>query len=131
MIVKRQHVKYPWFPKIKDGSKKIEGKSGPLDKFDGFVGNFVVFYNDDKEFTTKITRINHYSTISTFLEVEGIENVLPGITSNYEAVLIYLRFAVNESKIEEFENDREKLLEFADKVFRDLGGMNALYLEIV
>jgi ASC-1-like (ASCH) protein len=86
----------PWYGYIASGKKKIEGRL--------FDGDWKTLQPDDNikwyiirdGFTythvSKIKEIKRYKTFKEMLEVEGLENVLPGVKTIEEGVSIYYSF---------------------------------------
>lgn len=106
------HCQDPWFSKIRDGVKKIEGRKN-CEKYASLQpGEVVKFYCDQKSFLAEVVKVVKYPNLEDYLTIEGIENALPGVKSFNEAVDIYLGF-----------NSREKL--------NKAGGFLAIHINVI
>lgn len=87
-------VKAPWFDKIKEGIKSIEGrlKKGRFEHIS--KGDEIIWYNRDsgEEVKTIVDSVKTYKTIGEMLKAEGICRVLPGINSIAEGETIYNQY---------------------------------------
>jgi len=86
------HCQEPWFSKIKNGIKKIEGRKYSPKYASLQPGEIVAFYNDQDSFLVEVVKIVTYETLEDYLTTEGIQNALPGIASFDDAVNVYLGF---------------------------------------
>jgi ASC-1-like (ASCH) protein len=81
----------PWFQKICNAQKRIDGRSGP--KYDNIkVGDTISFDCKLKSVLCFVTRVTRYPSFFILLMSEGLDNVLPGIKTIEEGVKIYRRF---------------------------------------
>jgi ASC-1-like (ASCH) protein len=81
----------PWFGKICNSQKRIDGRSGP--KYDTIrVGDKISFDCKLKSVLCKVTRVTRYPSFYHLLMTEGLDNVLPGIKTIEEGLKIYKRF---------------------------------------
>jgi len=107
----RIHCQEPWFSKIRSGLKKVEGRKHNNKYFQLKPGDLLEFYCDEKSFLTEVIEVKAYKTLEEYLEVEGYQNVLPGINCFEEAVAIYLQY-----------NSREEL--------NKAGGFLAIHIKV-
>jgi ASC-1-like (ASCH) protein len=97
------HVSEPWFTSIKNKTKKYEGRLNTL-LFAKFKTNDIltIFNKQLKQhFDVTITEIFHFDTFRQMLNDLGVENVLPGIKSVDEGVMVYRQW-YNEDKEKQF-----------------------------
>lgn len=97
----RLHCQNPWFSFIENGQKKVEGRKNLALYRNWSAGDVIIFYLEAREFKAVIRDIRHYKSLEEYLLIEGIEKVLPGISSLEEAKAIYLQW----SSQEEIERD--------------------------
>lgn len=90
--VMRIHCQEPWFSKIRDGIKTVEGRKYNRKYHNLKSGDLLEFYCDDESFLTEVIEVKFYKTLEEYLEIEGYKNVLPGINSFSEAVAVYLQY---------------------------------------
>ena len=87
-------VHEPWFSKIYDGEKKIEGRllKGIFTKLE--VGDQVKWLDpkSDRSIITEVTALPTYCSFKEMLEKEGLENVLPGVGTLDDGVAVYDKF---------------------------------------
>ena len=95
--MKEIHCQEPWFSKIKNGLKTIEGRKFSEKYASLKPGEIVRFHCDDNSFLTEVVKVVPYNSLEEYLHIEGVENVLPGIKSFEEALEIYLGFNSNEN----------------------------------
>lgn len=105
-------VQEPWLEQIRIGKKKVEGRSGPADKFSQWVGNVVSFVSEDQSFLVKVIAVRHYDTLYDYLNNEDWEKVAPHLSSYQETLNEYHKF-------------------YDDKKIASVGGMNAIEIELV
>lgn len=110
--MKEIYCQEPWFSKIKNGLKKIEGRKYSTKYASLKNGEILKFLCEQQSFLTEVVKVVHYHTLEDYLVSEGIENALPGIDTFSEALNIYLGF-----------NSREQL----DKA----GGFLAIHLKVL
>lgn len=92
-----------WFNAIYDGIKPIEGKKYSQRWRHLKTGDVITFRNSDNPetgiFTKKIVSIQLYQNLDDYLNGEGLQNVLPGITTIEEGKLEYYKFWNNDEEI--------------------------------
>jgi ASC-1-like (ASCH) protein len=90
--MKEIHCKEPWFSKIKQGYKTVEGRKFS-NKFASLKsGEILKFYSDSDSFLTQVIKVVPYKSLDEYLHKEGISKVLPGVENFQEALDIYLGF---------------------------------------
>lgn len=93
--MKEIHCQEPWFSKIKNGLKTVEGRKFS-DKYASLKpGEIVKFHCENNSFLTEVIKVIPYRSIEEYLHIEGFENVLPGIKTFEEALDVYLGFSSN------------------------------------
>lgn len=72
----------PWWSKIKSGEKCLEGKKGSPKWKPLKIGDIVRAINSEtrESFMRVIWKINEYSDLNIYLQTEGIERALPGVS---------------------------------------------------
>lgn len=93
----RIHCQEPWFSFIRSGQKRVEGRKYAPKYASLRPGEPIEFYLDDESFVAKVVKVISYPTLEAYLEAEGIEKALPGVSSMDEAVNIYLAFNSRET----------------------------------
>ncbi len=88
MSIREKLVCEPWFSHIKSGLKTIEGRL----KFEIEPGDKLVIKSVDDVFEVSVTQVVDYDSFEHMLEMEGLKNVLPGVSSIQEGVRIYRQF---------------------------------------
>lgn len=90
----------PWFSKIKQGLKTVEGRKFS-NKFASLKsGEILKFCCNNDSFLTQVTKVVPYKSVDEYLNLEGISKVLPGIDNFQEALEVYLGF----NSVEEIES---------------------------
>lgn len=105
------YVRDPWLYYIQIGIKKVEGRKGNPEKFKHWIGKKVYFFNNERKIPVYVEEIRHYPDLSSYLDNEGFENVLPGIKSKEHATQIYNEF-------------------YDDDVIKKAGGMLAIVVSL-
>lgn len=105
------HVADPWLSFIADGTKTVEGRSGPKEKFSKWIGKDVLFFNDQSQIIVTVLDVRHYDTLYSYLLAENFKHVLPGINTFEDAVDIYHQF-------------------YSDEKIDQVGGMNGLVIKL-
>lgn len=95
--MKEIHCQEPWFSKIKNGHKTVEGRKFSQKYASLKPGEIVRFHCDNNSFLTEVIKIVPYKSLEEYLDIEGFENVLPGVKTFEEAVDVYLGFNNNEN----------------------------------
>ncbi len=87
-----------WFTNIKNGIKKVEGrKQSP--KFKNIVVGETIRFKlsgEDEFFYALVTDIKYYPSLRDYLQIEGVEKCLPGISDLEEAVKIYTQWSTED-----------------------------------
>jgi len=83
-----------WYRLIASGQKVIEGRKGSPTYSRLKVGNYVIFLNEStgERLVKSIAAVNKYPDVRTMLLTEGLDRVLPGVSSIEEGVAIYMSF---------------------------------------
>jgi ASC-1-like (ASCH) protein len=108
-------VHNPWFNKLKNGEKKVEGRKYDS-KYEGI--SEIEFECDGEVITKKVVTVKHYETLYEYLNEEKYNLVLPGVTSLENAINIYLSFKNNKGEIA-----------FSDENIKKAGGFTAIHIE--
>lgn len=90
--MQRIHCEEPWFSKIKDGSKTVEGRKFSAKYCALRPGDTLEFFCEGDSFLTEVVEVKHYQTLEEYLSAEGYQNVLPGINSFADALEVYLQY---------------------------------------
>ena len=109
------HVAEPWLSMILSGKKKIEGRRGPLSKFQHILESKaeLLLWNEAMgEHAVRIKAIRHYFDLYSYLASEGFEKAMPGAPSLQHVIDAYHVF-------------------YSDASIAEEGGMNALELELI
>lgn len=75
-----------WFDCIAKGNKLVEAR---LPLYNLKEGNIIEFYYNSRTIRKQVKYVRDYSCFAELLDVEGLTNVLPGITSLEEGVNIF------------------------------------------
>lgn len=88
-----------WFDLVVAGTKSVEGRPRKEEERNLKVGDMITFIarnadgTESKDMVTiKVTKLVLYSTFEQMLSTEGVNHVLPGITSVTEGVTMYHSF---------------------------------------
>ena len=77
----KKNLSEPWFSKVYDGEKIIEGRLNKKSFSIMNVGDTITWYNNEnnnyKEFKTVIMKVKKYNCFYELINVEGLNNVLP------------------------------------------------------
>ncbi|KAJ3671525.1 hypothetical protein LUZ60_007604 [Juncus effusus] len=87
------HVQEPYFSHLKDGTKKVEGRLATGNYNKVTEGSLLLF---NKCLLLRVERITKYSSLHEMLQVEKLENVLPGVSTIQEGVAVYRKFYTEE-----------------------------------
>ncbi len=89
------NLRSQYFTAIKSGVKTVEGRA-PKDEndktFDKMVfGDVITFTNQEngEQLTCSVLTVNKYSNTKEMLEVNGLRNILPGVSTIEEGIAIY------------------------------------------
>ena len=86
------HCQEPWFSKICQGYKTVEGRKFSEKYARLAPGSLLRFYCDERSFIAEVVQVISYKSLEEYLTVEGFSKVLPGITSFAAALEIYLQY---------------------------------------
>ena len=90
-----EHLSEPWFTLISMGLKTVEGRRNKGKYKDMKVGDVIEWVNEDfnkRSVMTRVTEKNSYPTFKEYLETEGLENCLPGISSITDGLSVYFKY---------------------------------------
>lgn len=96
-----ENVSEPWFTLILLGLKIIEGRKNKGRFKEMKVGEIIEWTNNDfvpRSVLTKITKKKEYSTFREYLETEGLNNCLPGITNIEDGLNVYFKYFTKEDE---------------------------------
>jgi ASC-1-like (ASCH) protein len=85
-------VNEPWLTAIREGTKPVEGRTGPRSAFAGWIDREIRFYSNRQEVIVKVADIPHYDTLDDFLYGEGWQKAAPSLNSKKATVEAYLDF---------------------------------------
>jgi len=111
------HVQERWLSLIIDGVKTIEGRKFK-EEYMRMSGKIVELTDGNRVVKAMIEDAIHYDSIQSYLNTEGFDQVLPGISSYEEAVKTYREFQSKDPVV-------------ADEIIRNAGGMVALKLKVI
>ena len=77
MVIYRKHLSEPWFGEIFNGNKIFEGRLNKNDFSNMNIGDNIIFYNEDNEFSVEIISIENYKYFNDYLIDKTIEKCLP------------------------------------------------------
>ena len=98
-----ENVSEPWFSLISLGLKTIEGRKNKGRFKDMQVGEIIEWTNNDfnpRSTLTRITKKQKYDTFREYLETEGLNKCLPGITNIEDGLSIYFKYFTKEDEKE-------------------------------
>lgn len=119
---KRMFIQSPWLGEVAAGRKTTKGRVGPDGKYRDWIGENVVFFNDDLEVPAKVTDVIHYDSLESYLTGEGWQKCAPHVGSEEEAYEAYRAI--------QMEKKGKKKQVFSDERIAKNGGINALRIEI-
>jgi len=96
MPVHTMHCQDPWFTKIKEGIKPVEGRKGKEIFRRIKPGDTIQFTNGSESFNAKVSKVDTFSNVEEYLEKVGVEKALPGIKSIEEGLEIYYQWSTPE-----------------------------------
>lgn len=89
----RKYLNDPWFSLVAVGCKTIEGRLHRDDWAKMEEGDHIDWYNDDfgikREFRTLILKKRKYSSFTSYLNTEGLQNTLVTINTIENGLKIY------------------------------------------
>jgi ASC-1-like (ASCH) protein len=98
-----ENVSEPWFTLISLGLKTVEGRKNKGRFKEMQVGEIIEWTNNDfnpRSTLTRITRKQEYDTFKEYLETEGLDQCLPGITSLENGLSVYFKYFTKEDEKE-------------------------------
>jgi len=97
-------VKQVYFDAIKAGLKTVEGRLNSPKFKDLKFGDLITFtcHETNEKISGVVKALNIYPNFEAMLVSEGLENMLPGVTSLYEGVMIYESFPGYQEGAKEF-----------------------------
>jgi ASC-1-like (ASCH) protein len=72
-IVQEIHCQEPWFGKIRQGIKTVEGRKYSAKYSQLGPGDMVRFYCDNDSYLVEIVKLVRYATLEEYLLAEGFE----------------------------------------------------------
>ncbi len=93
----------PWFTLISLGLKTVEGRKNKGRFKEMVVGDIVQWTNNDfklRSVMTRITRKAEYNTFAEYLEAEGIDRCLPGMSDLEHGLSVYYKYFTKEDEKE-------------------------------
>ncbi len=96
-----EHLSEPWFSLILLGLKTVEGRKNKGRFREMKINDIINFSNSDiipRSVRTKIVSKNIYLTFAAYLETEGLEKCLPGISTLDEGLAIYYKYYTKEDE---------------------------------
>ena len=97
------HLSEPWFTLISLGLKTVEGRKNKGLFKEMKVGDIIEWTNEDfdkRTVLTKITKKVEYNTFAEYLNNEGLENCLPGMTSLEHGLSVYFKYFTKQEEKE-------------------------------
>jgi ASC-1-like (ASCH) protein len=92
MKIYELHCQDPWFSLLKEGAKSVEGRINKAPCSQIKPGDQILFYNDQDKFFATVIKVQHFISLSEYLETVGLQSALPGISSIKEGCNVYLKF---------------------------------------
>ena len=91
----KKEISEPWFSLISLGLKTVEGRLDCGDFKSVQVGDLIQWTNNDFLDRTVITRViekRHYFSFREYLDTEGLQNCLPGMTTLAHGLSVYYKY---------------------------------------
>ena len=88
----KKHLSQPWFNYIKSGEKTIEGRLNKDFWKDLNIDDIIIWYNNDKNFKTKVIKKNIYKSFRDYLSNEDLNKCLPNINNIDDGLNIYYQY---------------------------------------
>ena len=98
-----ENLSEPWFTLISLGLKTIEGRKNKGRFVEMQVGEIIEWQNNDfksRSILTRITKKQEYNTFKEYLESEGLNKCLPGITNIDDGLSVYFKYFTKEDEKE-------------------------------
>jgi len=97
----KMHLSEPWFTLISLGLKKTEGRLNKGKFQDLREGDIIEWYNDDfkhRSCLTKIIKKIEYNSFAEYLQREGLDDCLPGISDLETGLSVYYKYYSKENE---------------------------------
>jgi ASC-1-like (ASCH) protein len=98
-----ENLSEPWFTLISLGLKTVEGRKNK-GKFKYMqIGEIIEWTNDNfkpRSVLTKIIKKTEYNTFEEYLETEGLDKCLPGMTNMENGLSVYFKYFTKEDEKE-------------------------------
>ena len=127
MNIPPMDVQQSWLDYIYQGTKTVEGRTGPLGKYDNIVGSVIDLYdpaNEEFRFPVKIVEVRHYDTLDEYIDAEGWRSIAPHTGSNAETRKAY-------ASIYMLGAGGERVQVFSPERVQARGGINAIEVKKV
>jgi ASC-1-like (ASCH) protein len=124
MSVPDMDIQRPWIDYVKSGHKTVEGRTGPLGKFDHLIGRVITIVETGNEldsFKARILAVRHYDDLPSYVETEGWQKIAPHTGSNRGTYSAYADIVMGDDNVQVFSPER----------IQKRGGINAIELQIV
>jgi ASC-1-like (ASCH) protein len=96
-----EYVSEPWFTLILLGIKTIDGRKNSGRFKDIKIGDIIKWENNDFMYRivlTRVERISKYKTFKEYLEQDGLEQSLPGISDIEYGLSVYYKYFTKEDE---------------------------------
>ena len=96
-----ENVSEPWFTLISLGLKTVEGRKNKGRFKEMQVGEIIEWINNDfnpRSVLTRITKKTEYKTFKEYLESEGLNKCLPGISNMKDGLSVYFKYFTKEDE---------------------------------
>lgn len=100
-------VDEPWLEMIRTGLKRVEGRVGPISRFEEWVGSPAQLYSSEQTLRVMVVAVRHYDNLYDYLAGEDWSVVAPHLDSLEEVIRGYHEF-------------------YSDEEIERRGGMNAI-----
>ena len=98
-----EHLSEPWFTLISLGLKTVEGRKNKGRFAEMQIGDIVQWKNNDfmeRSILTRIVTKTTYATFESYLELEGLQNCLPGMPDLEHGLSVYFKYYTKEEEAE-------------------------------
>ena len=88
----------PWFSKILNEEKPVEGRKGKPEYRKIKAGDKIRFLDDDKSFIALVTKVDEFDSVTDYLKGVGLENALPDphVKTIEDGLKIYYQWSTSE-----------------------------------
>jgi len=96
-----ENLSEPWFTLISLGLKTIEGRKNKGRFKEMQIGDIITWTNNDflyREIKTRITGKASYTTFEEYLNNEGLDKCLPGISNMETGLSVYFKYFTKEDE---------------------------------